>query len=560
MSRLESTQAELLEHSRALKEERGTYTRIWEALSDYWKLVRGRETIDLAWKAAQKMVNELFNEVDSIDGAWAMDRSALVDPRASVVPVEFLFGTEEYFTNAAGASTRSEFLDEIPQGAVICTPTEIDDQYIIPNWIRTLLSLQDFISLPTEQMTVGNDYFIDSSVLDNKKGTICFNCVIIAVDNTVDFAVGDAVTQAVSGATGTIIALGYLEMAIGSVTGTFSAPSVNAITNTGTGSCTASSITVINSDYKDILWCPYIVAKNHDEIIYPFGKMVGYECRQEGRLELDAFNDVRALMHCLMDGPTSYNIETGISVFNIWPYAPFRGRVTDIAAGNGSITIQNVEDEYETATIVNSTGLAFQQRTESGWVAINVGDTVEEFRAMTKACHMETWVSDPDLLIDFGFTSITGRHVIALIFDAELPLAGTIQGWLPDSSLTSLVIPSVSAYAIDQSRTMMHINRAKNSGTTPFFAVLLNADIDIEMVHTSHGMWINPLVASIVTSLDSLFAPEPSISTTHGTIVTEPEGGALTTYRSMTTPRPAIHTTHGALPGTPDGSMGGTSY
>ena len=561
MARLESTEAQFVEHGRSLKSERNSLTTIWRHLSDYWKLHgTKRNTIDSAWKTAQQMIGQLHSELDLIDGAWAFTKKSMVFQKASVVPVQLLFGTEEYFTNAGGTSTRSEFLDAIPDGSILCTPTSIDDQYVIPAWIRSILTLSDYISSPTLNMD-SDDYFIASSVLDNKTGTICFNCVELTVDNVDDFAIGDSVSQAVSLATGTIIWLDSNTMVVGNVTGTFTYAGANAITNSGTGSCVASASVVRNSDYKDIMWSSYMVEKSLDEIITPFGSMVGYTCRKENRLETDAFYDVKALMYCLMTGPKVDNLETGISVFNIWPYAPFRCKVLEIGSSNAYITLQNLDDLYETITITNTTGLAFERRTESGWVSVNEQDEIPAYRAITQACRVETWTSAPDLLRSFGLTEFNGRHVFACIFDADLPLAGSVEGWLPSSSLSSITIPAVSGYAIDQARTWLHIDTARNSGTKPFFIVLLDADIDITEIKTTHGLWINTPDPSIYTSLSTMWIPNPSIDTTMGEWVSVPDPYITTVLGTLYYHRVAdIDTDYAVPPNVPRSALGGTSY
>lgn len=128
---------------------------------------------------------------------------------------------------------------------------DFDEIGVVQNYTLLTLVDADGLEYPAYNAILASGTDAGKLYIPGTAATIPLPELKLTVNNTTNFSIGDDVTQAVSGATGTIVNInGATTMVLGNVTGTFTATGANAITNTGTGSCTASA----KADLSSIDW------------------------------------------------------------------------------------------------------------------------------------------------------------------------------------------------------------------------------------------------------------------------------------------------------------------
>jgi len=241
-------------------------------------------------------------------------------------------------------------------------------------------------------------------------------------------------------------------------------------------------------DGKYRMWVTGWRAKSRDDIAERFGPFVGYGDRlpvtcefngstiEHAKNEIGTLMDITGLFYAQEFGPVIPNLEIGLYMTNEWPYSPLDGTIYSIN-GTDSITIE-FEDKtlYE---IENITGLAFQTRTEAGWVDLQVGDSIYGMAPLVHGLDIEDIFTDPWYWKNLPIGWAERWHTFAVLFNGELFCDGTSSG-----------------FPIDCTATMSFLSRNKPIGDKPFVMVLLD---EIPVV-TSHTSWV-PLLGDLLGSV-----------------------------------------------------------
>lgn len=226
---------------------------IWGAISDFYQTISGRELLDVIWASYDVIKRSLLEEADFREYDHTMWSKKYLSVRFSAVPLQLFFGDETEF-------------DAIPDGAVLCLPTGVADQYYLPSGFRSINRLQDFLRRPVVNLTGNTDtgqFVTDTSVVDNAKGTITFNADVNYYD--------------------TMWATGY---------------KMKSITE--------------------------MVERFGSFVGYDFNP------RWEGWYERDIFADLLLLFYIYYHGPSYANLEMGLTILNHFPYCPFKARVLNV--------------------------------------------------------------------------------------------------------------------------------------------------------------------------------------------------------------------------------------
>ncbi|MFA5375996.1 MAG: hypothetical protein WC455_09655 [Dehalococcoidia bacterium] len=226
---------------------------IWGAISDFYQTISGKELLDVIWASYDVIKRSLLEEADFREYDHTMWSKKYLSVRFSAVPLQLFFGEAAEF-------------EEIPDGAVLCLPTGVADQYYLPSGFRSINRLQDFLRRPVVNLTGNTDtgqFVTDTSVVDNAKGTITFNADVDYYD--------------------TMWATGY---------------KMKSITE--------------------------MVERFGSFVGYDFNP------RWEGWYERDIFTDLLLLFYIYYHGPSYANLEMGLTILNHFPYCPFKARVLNV--------------------------------------------------------------------------------------------------------------------------------------------------------------------------------------------------------------------------------------
>ena len=220
------------------------------------------------------------------------------------------------------------------------------------------------------------------------------------------------------------------------------------------------------------LWATAWYSKHADEMVERFGECVDYDMARKS--EFGTAFDIISLWGAQLLGPILPNLELGVYIHNDWPVAPSTGLVTAI---NGTHTL-TMRVQGSDVTVSNNTGLPFRVEEPAGWRAIVVGDTINIGTMIVQACNMIDIVTDPMMWTKFPIGRPQSYHTFVCAFN----------GYLPTDT------PS-GDYEIEWDRVIAFINRNKPIGDKAFYAVLLDAEVDIVYNETSMQTLATPSIA-----------------------------------------------------------------
>lgn len=264
------------------------------------------------------------------------------------------------------------------------------------------------------------------------------------------------------------------------------------------------------SDNVYRMWVTGWRAKSRDDIEERFGPFVDYGGRvsdqsdlnsmviEHEKAELGTLLDITGLFYVQEFGPVIPNLEIGLYIINDWPYAPLDATVHSID-GTDSITLKLPDDTlYE---IDNISGLVFQTETATGWVDLQVGDSVIGMTPLVHGLDIIDIFTDPYYWVNLPISRAESWHTFAVLFSNELECDGSSAAFFP----------------FDCAASMAFLMRNKPIGDKPYVAVVMDLIPEI----SAYTSWC-PLIkdiSNIILDLsgfwDLLIAPSDLIDETN---------------------------------------------
>jgi len=161
------------EHARSL--DLTSWRKVWNRLADVWDKPATRGHVTAAHKGWDRLHYVLSSQIDESSRLHVMDAMTYLRPSPNCMPLQLYFASAEDMATIAASSSDStpESILGLDDGVICClrlTPCS----YELPENIRDIFLLQDFLNSPNIELTNDGDYTVFAEILPGKKGEIVF--------------------------------------------------------------------------------------------------------------------------------------------------------------------------------------------------------------------------------------------------------------------------------------------------------------------------------------------------------------------------------------------------
>jgi len=147
------------------------WNKVWSRLSDVWDILTTKgpiASVHKGWSYASYVMSSALDEAQLMH---ILHSDGYIKPEATPMPILFYFPTAEEFVNIDDL--------EVDEGVVVCNRIS-PCSYEIPEDIRDILVLQDFINFPTIRLEKSNqDYLVTAELLPGMVGRITFGSEVV---------------------------------------------------------------------------------------------------------------------------------------------------------------------------------------------------------------------------------------------------------------------------------------------------------------------------------------------------------------------------------------------
>ena len=154
------------------------WRKVWNILSDIWDDASGKDKVTVVHKSWYVLANVATSELKIVERKFTFTLDGYYQSKQAPMPLEFYFATVDDMELLAAPVISSFTTDEeiigLDPGIILCRMLS-PCTYEIPENIRDIFVIQDFLVKPEKKLLVSDGNFvIDSEIERGKKGRIVF--------------------------------------------------------------------------------------------------------------------------------------------------------------------------------------------------------------------------------------------------------------------------------------------------------------------------------------------------------------------------------------------------